>query len=131
MAYPSTSQVAQPCTNQDVFEISQLDSVWPGNSQCCGSYDLLPCLLNHQCSQIHVNPISNSTFISSQPLETWDDELGFSVTVPENPLLQIQPAVQSTATEQSGGEQGLKQVVSNLEGRIDRLAELIENLRNE
>jgi hypothetical protein len=69
--------------------------------------------------------------MSSQPLETWDDALDFSVTVPENPLLRIQPAAQSTATEQSSGEQDLKQAVSNLEGRIDGLVGLIQNLRNE
>jgi hypothetical protein len=68
--------------------------------------------------------------MSSQPLEPWDDALDFSVTFPENPLLRMQPATQSTA-EQSSGEQDLKQVVSNLEGRIDGLAELIQNLRNE
>src|SRR5436190_8970094 len=107
-----------PSIPQEVFDISQLSSFQWG-----GSYDLLPCFHNHQCS--HINPICNSVF--SLPSETWDNA-SFSEAVPGDSLLRIQPAVQS---EYSGWDQDLKQVVSNLEGKIDKLAELIENLRNE
>jgi hypothetical protein len=120
MAYPNTYQ---PYTNQEVFEM---------DSACryCGSYDLLPCHSRHQCSQLHINPICNSAFMDSQPLETWDNALEFSAPVSEDPPLRIQPASQDVVTGESGGED-LKQVVSNLEGKIDRLVGLIENLRDQ
>jgi hypothetical protein len=69
--------------------------------------------------------------MGSQPLETWDNALGFPGIVPDNSLLPSQPTVQNTVAEQSGEDQDLRQVVSNLEGRMDRLAEAIENLRSE
>jgi hypothetical protein len=55
--------------------------------------------------------------------------LEFSAPVLEDPPLWIQPALQDAVTGESSGED-LKQVVSNLEGKIDRLVGLIENLRD-
>lgn len=76
-----------------------------------------------------------------QPQETWGNAWEFPATAPEDSLLQIQPGEQSTATEQSGeqsiaieqsgGDQDSEQAVSNLEGRVDKLEELVESLRNE
>ena len=85
--------------------------------------------------------LCNSTGIASLPTTAWgwpaqDNMSSLPAMIPDDSLLQIQPTVedQNVLFEPSSEEEGLKdlkQVISGLQNRAEKLEELFVNLQNE
>ena len=135
MSYQTTWQNVPPYTNPAVFGQSQPDFNYVETFPCNGCYDLPLYPLN---GQIPFGSVCTSYNTVSLPLENsgWFEEdvaLDYPAMATEEQLLQLQSAIeeQSSGPEHSSESQDIRQVITRLEKKCDRLGEAIEKLENE
>lgn len=134
MSYQGSWQILEPIDNQESADILQGDFDF---SRSYGLDDPLSCFPQEYRSQLSVNGMCDSIGMASMPTDFWEweaqtDPSTYLATVPEGPLLQVQSAAedQSTSTGSPSEYQELKQAVSALQQRMDKIEDLFEEIQN-
>jgi hypothetical protein len=137
MSYQGSWQTLEPVDNQESADIPQTDFNFTRNDQGYGLGDTLSYFPQEYGSQLPVNGMCDSIGTASMPTGFWEweaqiDPSTYLATVPEDPLLQVQSAAedQSTSTGSSSEYQELKQVISTLQQRIDKIEDLLGEIQN-
>ena len=137
MSYQGSWQILEPINNQESADTPQADFDFTRNYQSYGLSDPLSHFPQEYGSQLPVNGMCDSINTASMPTGFWEweaqtDPSTYLATAPEGPLLQVQSAAedQSTLTDSPSEYQELKQVVSTLQQRMDKIEDLLGGIQN-
>jgi hypothetical protein len=137
MSYQGPSQILEPINNQESADIPQGDFTFSRNYQSYGLGDPLSYFPQEYESQLSLHGMCDSIGTASMPTGFWEweaqtDPSTYLATVPEGPLLQDQSAAenQSTLSGPPSEYQEIKQVVSALQQRMDKIEDLFREIQN-
>lgn len=135
MSCHGTCPVHDLGTNQETTEALQQGLTYFGSYP----YDLLPCCPSGQCPQPSMDSMFDSFGTTGLPANAWigseqNDQTTCLAVDPEYLMLQRgQPAIedQNAVTEPPSRNEEVKQAISDLQDRMERLERNLGNLRNE